>query len=66
GGVIGTPGLLDRVRGTVREIAGGYFGHGDLFDGVITAPSLGERAGILGAIILGENAWLNHNLKFKS
>jgi fructokinase len=66
GGVTDTPGLLDRIREKVREMAGGYFGPGDLFDAVITAPRLGERAGILGAMILGENAWLNHSQKSKS
>ncbi len=55
GGVMGVPGLLERVRAGVRERLGGYLQHplysGGLEDCVV-APGLGTRSGILGALAL--------------
>lgn len=56
GGVMATPGLLDRVRDQGRAAFGGYFA-GDPA-GVIVAPALGDDVGLLGALALalGVNA----------
>jgi fructokinase len=50
GGVMATPGLLERVRGEAVRLGAGYF-NGDAA-AVIVAPGLGERAGLLGALAL--------------
>lgn len=52
GGVMGTPGLLDRVRAEAANAAAGYFvgTPGD----IIVAPALGENTGLLGALALAE------------
>lgn len=50
GGVMGTPGLLDRVRVEAGKAAGGYFA-GSPAD-TIVAPALGEDTGLLGALAL--------------
>ena len=55
GGVLGTPGLLDKVRAQAAELSGGYFGTGDYAD-LIVAPGLGDRAGLLGALALAQGA----------
>jgi fructokinase len=47
GGVMARPGLLDRVRGSVSDLLGGYVRAAD-----IVAPALGERSGVLGALAL--------------
>lgn len=53
GGVMGTPGLIDRVRADYAMLAGGYFGEpADL----IRAPGLGDRSGLLGALALAMDA----------
>lgn len=54
GGVMATPGLLDRVRIAATALGGGYFA-GDPAQ-VIVAPGLGERAGLLGALALAMDA----------
>jgi len=59
GGVMNEPGLLDAVRRSVQELAGGYFQSPRLADGIgdyIVAPSLGDRAGVLGAFELARSA----------
>jgi fructokinase len=53
GGVMNTPGLLDRVRDTYRDIADDYFGSPP---DLIHAPGLGDRSGLLGALALAMDA----------
>jgi fructokinase len=54
GGVMGTPGLIDRVQHQAVTLGGGYFG-GDPED-VVTLPGLGDQAGLLGALALAQSA----------
>ena len=54
GGVMKTPGLLDRVRQASEQIEGGYFPGRERRS--IVAPALGEDAGIVGAMILAQRA----------
>lgn len=53
GGVLGTPGLLNRVRAEAAKAAAGYFAGtpGE----IIVAPALGENTGLLGALALAED-----------
>jgi fructokinase len=51
GGVMQTAGLLERVRGEVDRLVAGYVATPD-----IVPPSLGDRAGVLGAIELARRA----------
>jgi len=53
GGVMATPGLLERVREDAVRSAGGYFA-GDPGE-VIVAPALGERSGLLGALAVAQD-----------
>lgn len=46
GGVMSTPGLIERVRETATALGGGYF------KPEIVAPGLGERSGLLGALAM--------------
>lgn len=55
GGVLGAPGLLDRVRAQAAHLAGGYFGTDD-YDRLVVSPGLGDRAGLLGALALAQRA----------
>jgi fructokinase len=55
GGVLDTPGLLDRVRTITGQLAAGYFGAED-YASLIVAPGLGSRAGLLGALALAQGA----------
>lgn len=48
GGVMGTPGLLDRVRAETGKAAAGYFAGTP--EEIIVAPALGESTGLLGAL----------------
>lgn len=54
GGVMGTPGLIDRVRDEAQRQSGGYF-RGRAAEVVVT-PGLGDRAGLLGALALAQLA----------
>jgi fructokinase len=55
GGVMGAPGLLDRIRQEIGALLGGYLASDALAaDDFVTAPALGPRSGVLGAIALAE------------
>lgn len=54
GGVMATSGLLERVRASARARGAGYFGS-DPAD-LVVGPSLGDRAGLLGALALAQRA----------
>jgi fructokinase len=59
GGVMKTPGLLERVRSELRGVAGGYFDAPELAEGIeeyVVSPALGDRSGVLGALELGRLA----------
>jgi fructokinase len=55
GGVMATPGLLDKVRGISTELGAGYF-RGHAHD-IIVAPGLGTDAGLLGALALAMDVY---------
>ncbi len=50
GGVMATPGLLERARESARTLGGGYF------KPELVAPGLGDRSGLLGALALAIGA----------
>lgn len=52
GGVMQTPGLLDRVRREAAETSGGYFAGAP--EEIIVPPALGTDSGLLGALALTE------------
>jgi fructokinase len=52
GGVMATPGLIDRVRRQAAILGGGYF-RSDAAE-IVTLPGLGDRAGLLGALALAQ------------
>ena len=54
GGVMGTPGLLTRVRDQAEQLGAGYF-RGST-GSIIVAPGLGENSGILGGLALAMDA----------
>lgn len=54
GGVMRTPGLLDRLRAAAIAIDGGYQREG--LAEMLVAPGLGDNAGLLGAIALAIDA----------
>lgn len=54
GGVMNTPGLLDRVRDEAARLGGWYF-PGDLNE-IVVSPGLGDKAGLLGALALAQDA----------
>lgn len=59
GGVGATPHLLHRVRTALRAELGGYLPHLDTdaaLDLYLQPPGLGDRSGVLGAIVLAANA----------
>jgi fructokinase len=57
GGVMATPGLLERVRVHAATMAHNYFGSTTAdYDTLIVAPALGTRAGLLGALALAQRA----------
>lgn len=53
GGVMGTPGMIDRVKNCATSLGKDYY-VGAPAD-IITLPALGDRAGLLGALALAEN-----------
>ena len=55
GGVLATPGLIDRVRAQARDLANGYYGTED-YARLVVAPGLGDKAGLLGALALAQRA----------
>ena len=58
GGVGGAEHLLARVRRALGDRLGGYLPHLDdptALNAYITAPGLGGRAGVLGALILAQD-----------
>jgi fructokinase len=55
GGVMRQPGLLERTRARARELVNGYLGAPELDGGIdrlLVPPTLGDRAGITGALAL--------------
>jgi fructokinase len=54
GGVMGTPGLLERIQAEAERLGSGYF-RGKAAD-VVVLPGLGDRSGLLGALALAEAA----------
>ncbi len=56
GGVMGTPGMLDRVVAEAERVGGGYF-VGQPAE-ILTLPGLGDKAGLLGALALAQAAEL--------
>ena len=59
GGVMEQPQLLPLVRQRVQELLNGYVQHPMILERIeeyIVAPALGDRAGVLGAIALGQRA----------
>jgi fructokinase len=54
GGVAQRPGLLAQVGEQLAALLNGYLGFA-VDDGYVTAPALGSRAGVLGAIALAES-----------
>lgn len=53
GGVMATPGLIERIRQTAGQLGKGYF-KGNVAD-VIVPPALGDRAGLLGGLALAQD-----------
>ena len=53
GGVMATPGLLDKVRDQAAALGGGYF-RGKAHE-IIAAPALGDKAGLLGGLALAQD-----------
>ena len=56
GGVMNRPGLISLVLDEVTGLMNGYLDATMFGDGYITAPALGSRAGVLGAIALAQTA----------
>jgi fructokinase len=59
GGVMDSPGLLAQVQEKTRNLLNGYLQHPAItakIESYITAPGLGSRAGICGALALGMEA----------
>lgn len=54
GGVMGTPGLIERVRREADRIGNGYF-RGKAAE-IVVLPGLGDRSGLLGALALAQMA----------
>lgn len=54
GGVMGTPGLIERVRAEAERLGNGYF-RGKASE-IVVRPGLGDRAGLLGALALAQAA----------
>jgi fructokinase len=59
GGVMNRPGLLELVQREIVGLMNGYLAapvFGDGISGFVTAPALGRRAGVLGALALAASA----------
>lgn len=57
GGVLSTPGLLERIRAQSAVFAHDYFGSTSAeYETLVVAPMLGARAGLLGALALAQRA----------
>ncbi len=59
GGIMAVPGLLERVRGKVRDSLNGYLAVPELtteVDSFLVAPGLGTASGIVGAFEVGVDA----------
>jgi fructokinase len=56
GGVTKLPGLLDSIAVRLDDALGGYLPFPELADGYVQAPGLGDRAGVLGALVLARQA----------
>jgi fructokinase len=55
GGVMATPGLLQRVRDTAAILAADYFGVPAAdYDALVIPPGLGDQAGLMGALALAQ------------
>ena len=54
GGVMATPGLIERVRAEADAFGNGYF-RGNASE-IVVLPDLGDRSGLLGALALAEAA----------
>lgn len=54
GGVMATPGLIERVRAVAERLGNGYF-RGKPRD-IVVPPGLGDRSGLLGALALAQAA----------
>ena len=63
GGVLAMPGLMAAVRSAFADALAGY-GTADSvledIDGYISAPELGSRSGVIGALVLAETALREH------
>jgi fructokinase len=55
GGVMETPGLIDRVRNAAAAADAGYRATPEEWQRIIVAPGLGSRSGILGALALAQD-----------
>jgi fructokinase len=56
GGVLKTPGLLERIRTAAVKLNAGYLANDDDIPGMIREPALGTKAGLLGALLLAQRA----------
>ena len=54
GGVMATPGLIERVRGEAVRLGGEYFT--SRADAIVCLPGLGDQSGLLGALALAQEA----------
>jgi fructokinase len=54
GGVMKTPGLIERVRKVADMLAGDYFAVSP--GSIIMVPALGDNSGLLGAFVLAQRA----------
>lgn len=60
GGVMSQPFLLGRIRETLADLLGGYIQARELnagLDDYVVAPKLGNRAGVIGSLVLAEEAF---------
>jgi fructokinase len=55
GGVMDTPGLIDRVRNAAAAADAGYRATPEEWQRIIVMPGLGSRSGILGALALAQD-----------